>query len=97
MFLAHALATKACHEIIKDGKIGPAVSSTCTYPLTNKPEDVWAAKMNDAMKTVYCLDMHFYGKYPGYYMRYLKERDIVPVMLDGDEEILNMESQIISL
>ena len=88
MFLAHALATKACHEIIKDGKIGPAVSSTCTYPLTNKPEDVWAAKMNDAMKTVYCLDMHFYGKYPGYYMRYLKERDIVPVMLDGDEEIL---------
>lgn len=27
MFLAHALTTKACHEMVKDGKIGPAVSS----------------------------------------------------------------------
>ncbi len=88
MFLAHALAVKACHEIVKDGKIGPAVSSTCTYPLTNKPEDVWAARMNDYMKTVYCLDMHYYGEYSGIYMRYLKERDIVPKMEEGDREIL---------
>jgi len=88
MFLAHALTTRLCHELVVDGKIGPAVSSTCTYPLTNKPEDVWSAKMNDDMKTVYCLDIHFYGKYPGYYMQYLKERDIVPVMAEEDEEIL---------
>lgn len=89
MFLAHALATKACHELVTDGKIAPAVSSTCTYPLTNKPEDVWSAKMNDAMKTVYCLDMHYYGKYPGYYMRYLEERNILPEMLPEDKEILS--------
>ena len=88
MFLAHALAVKACHEIIPDGKIGPAVSSTCTYPLTNKPEDIWAAKMNDYMKTVYCLDMHYYGEYSGLYMHYLKERNIVPVMQEEDREIL---------
>ncbi|MBR2812193.1 MAG: glycoside hydrolase family 1 protein [Solobacterium sp.] len=88
MFLAHALATKACHEMVKDGKIGPAVSSTCTYPLTNRPEDVWAAKMNDYFKTVYCLDMHYYGKYSGLYLRYLKERDIMPAMKEEDEEIL---------
>lgn len=89
MFLAHALATKACHELVTDGKIAPAVSSTCTYPLTNKPEDIWSAKMNDAMKTVYCLDMHYYGKYPGYYMRYLEERNILPEMLPEDKEILS--------
>ncbi len=88
MFLAHALATKACHELVEDGRIGPAVSSTCTYPLTNKPEDVWAARMNDYMKTVYCLDMHYYGEYSGLYMRYLKERDIVPEMKEEDREIL---------
>lgn len=88
MFLAHALAVKACHELVEDGKIGPAVSSTCTYPLTNKPEDVWAARMNDYLKTVYCLDMHYYGEYSGLYMRYLKERNIVPVMEEGDKEIL---------
>lgn len=88
MFLAHARVTKACHELVRDGKIAPAVSSTCTYPLTNKPMDVWAAAMNDAFKTEYCLDMHFYGKYPGYYMKYLKERNIVPKMEPEDETIL---------
>lgn len=88
MFLAHALAVKACHDLVEDGKIGPAVSSTCTYPHTNKPEDVWAAKMNDWFKTNYCLDIHFTGEYPGYYMRYLKERNIVPVMEEADKDIL---------
>ncbi len=88
MFLAHALAVKACHQIVAEGKIGPAVSSTCTYPYSNKPEDVWAARMNDCFKTNYCLDIHFTGEYPGYYMRYLKERNIVPVMEEGDKEIM---------
>lgn len=88
MFLAHALAVKACHEIVLDGKVGPAISSTCTYPLTNQPKDVWAAKMNDNFKTNYCLEMHIDGEYPGYYMRYLKERNIIPMMLEEDKEIL---------
>ena len=88
MFLAHALAVNACHELGKDGKVGPAVSSTCTYPLTNQPMDVWAARMNDNFKTNYCLEMHMNGEYPGYYMRYLKERNIVPQMPKEDQEIL---------
>ena len=88
MFLAHALAVNACHELVEGGKIAPAVSSTCTYPLTNKPEDVWAARMNDWFKTNYCLEMHTNGEYPGYYMRYLEERNIVPKMEPGDAAIL---------
>lgn len=88
MFLAHALAVNACHELVKDGKVGPAVSSTCTYPLTNKPMDIWAARMNDNFKTNYCLEMHMNGEYPGYYMRYLRERDIVPIMPEEDQAIL---------
>ena len=88
MFLGHALAVNACHELVEGGKVGPAVSSTCTYPLTNKPEDVWAAKMNDWLKTNYCLEMHINGEYPGYYMRYLRERNIVPKMEPEDVPIL---------
>ena len=88
MFLAHALAVKACHELVPDGKAGPAVSSTCTYPLTNRPEDVWAASMNNAFKTVYCLDMHYWGKYPGYYLKWLDERNIMPKFGEDDDEIL---------
>ena len=89
MFLAHASAVKACHEMVEGGKIGPAVSSTCTYPLTSKPEDVWSAKMNDYFKTVYCLDMHVYGEYSGLYMTYLKEREILPDFKEEDKEILS--------
>lgn len=88
MFLGHAQAVNACHEMVEGGMIAPAVSSTCTYPLTNKPEDVWAAKMNDWFKTNYSLEMYTKGEYPGYYMRYLKERNIVPKMEEGDREIL---------
>lgn len=88
MFLAHALAVKACHELVSGGKIGPAVSSCCTYPETPCPEDVWAAANNDWFKAEYCLDMHQYGRYPGYYRWYLKERNIMPSAEDGDEEIL---------
>lgn len=88
MFVAHARAVNKCHELVSGGKIGPAVSATCTYPLTNKPEDVYSAKMNDYFKTEYCLEMHVNGEYPGYYLRYLKERDIMPKMLDGDRDVL---------
>ena len=88
MFLAHALATNACHEAVENGKIGPAVSSTVTYPYTNKPEDVWAARMNNQFKTDYCLDFHFNGEYPGYYMEYLKEQNIVPKMEECDAKIM---------
>lgn len=88
MCLAHALAVNACHEMINDSKIGAAVSSSVTYPLTCKPEDVYAARMNDNFKVYYMLDMHFYGEYPGYYLKYLKERDIMPHMEDNDKDIL---------
>ncbi|MGS5515522.1 glycoside hydrolase family 1 protein [Clostridioides difficile] len=86
--LAHALAVNACHEMIEGSKIGAAVSSSVTYPLTSKPEDVYAARMNDNFKVYYMLDMHHYGEYPGYYMNYLEKRNIIPHMEEGDKEIL---------
>lgn len=86
--LAHALAVNACHEMIEESKIGAAVSSSVTYPLTSKPEDVYAARMNDNFKVYYMLDMHHYGEYPGYYMNYLEKRNIIPHMEEEDKEIL---------
>ena len=88
MCLAHALAVNACHEIIYDGKIGAAVSSTMTYPRTNHPLDVWAAKMNDNFKTDYMVYMHCYGEYPKYYYRFLEERGIKLKTEEKDKEIL---------
>lgn len=88
MSLAHALAVRDCHAMIPGASIGPAVSSTCTYPASSRPEDVFAARMNDLFKTGYCLDMHMFGRYPNCYMDYLINRNIVPSMMPGDEEIL---------
>ena len=77
MFLAHFLAIQSFRKIIKGGKIGPAISATVTYPATNKPEDVWAARMNDNFKTNYALDVYIKGAYPGYFLKYLEEQDIM--------------------
>lgn len=88
MSLAHARAARSCHELVAGGQVGPAISSTCTYPLTPKPEDVWAARSNDYLKTLYNLDMCQYGAYSGFYMDYLEKRGIVPVMLSEDADTL---------
>lgn len=88
MCLAHAIATNLCHEMVEGGRIGPAVSSSVTYPLTCKPEDVYAARMNDNFKVYYMLDMHKYGEYPGYYLNYLEKRGIQLKTEESDKAIL---------
>ena len=88
MFLAHALTVTASHEMVPGGKIGCTVSSTVTYPWSNRPEDVWAAIQNNRYKTDYCLDVHCFGEYPGYYQAFLREQDRFPVTEPGDAAIL---------
>lgn len=88
MFVAHAMATNDCHDMIKGSLIGPAVSSTMTYPSSNKPQDVWAAKMNDNFKTNYALEMYCFGDYPGYYKKYLTQCGIYPHTEPSDAQIL---------
>ncbi|HCQ8721292.1 TPA: glycoside hydrolase family 1 protein [Enterococcus faecalis] len=88
MFVAHALATNDCHQLVAGGKVGPSVSSTMTYPSSNKPEDVWAARMNDNFKTNYALEMYCFGEYPGYYQEYLTKCGIYPETQPEDQAIL---------
>jgi len=88
MFIAHAMAVEQCHAILPKAKIGPAISSTVTYPCSNRPEDVWAAKMNNYFKSEYALDMYFYGTYSGLYQEYLEKLNIVPQQQAGDANLL---------
>lgn len=88
MFLAHALAVHAFRELVPDGKIGPALSSTMSYPASNRPLDVWAARMNDAFKTTYAIDMHVFGEYPGYYLDFLRRCALEPRREPGDAALL---------
>lgn len=88
MFLAYALASKLCHELVEGGIVGPSISSTVTYPATNKPEDVLSALWNNRLKTEYLTDTHVYGDYPGYYVNYLKEQGILMPSYEADRDIL---------
>lgn len=87
MFLAHFLSIESFRKIVKNGKIGPAISATVTYPASTKPEDVWAARMNDNFKTNYALDVYLKGKYPKYYLNYLTEQDIMFESEPEDKEL----------
>ena len=79
MFIAHAKAVNLCHGIVEGGKIGCAVSSTVTYPYSDKPEDVWAAIQNNRFKTDYCLDVHCHGEYPAGISRFCGNRAVCPL------------------
>ncbi|WEV71082.1 glycoside hydrolase family 1 protein [Lactobacillus sp. ESL0785] len=88
MFLACAYVMNDCHQLVVNGKIGPAISSTMTYPISDKPLDVWAAKMNDNFKTNYALEMYCFGKYPGYYEYFLRQQGIYPQTMADDSKVL---------
>ena len=87
MFLGHALAVNACHELVEGGKAAPAVSSTCTYPLTNKPEDVWAALGKDRENMMF-IDVQARGYYPNYAKKFFEKKHITLDLTEEDERIL---------
>lgn len=86
-FVASALATKLCHEIIPDAKIGCMLARTQTYPKTCNPEDVLLAQKVNNFNLFYT-DVHVRGEYPAYMNRYFEENGIEIKKEPGDDEIL---------
>ncbi|MED4116279.1 6-phospho-beta-glucosidase [Priestia megaterium] len=86
-FVASALAVKACHEIVKNAKIGCMLAYWPTYPLTSKPEDVWAALSMDR-ETMLFTDIQARGVYPSYANRYFREHGIEIQIQEDDLELL---------
>lgn len=74
-FVASALATKLCHEIIPDAKVGCMVLSMPIYPLTPNPDDIIKVMEMDHFNDFFG-DLHARGVYPGYMNRYFKENGI---------------------
>lgn len=88
MCVAQALAIQKCHEIVKNGKIGPAVCYDMMYPTSNKPADslAWLDAMD--IRNHYVLDMTCFGEYNGTFKRYLEDRDMMPVIKEHDMDIM---------
>ncbi|WP_019277371.1 6-phospho-beta-glucosidase [Vibrio coralliilyticus] len=85
--VANAKAVKLCHEIIPDAKIGNMLLGALNYPYTCNPDDVIAA-MQENNKWLFFGDVQTRGRYPGYMLRYFREKGIEIDMLPGDVEEL---------
>ncbi|MBM7541638.1 glycoside hydrolase family 1 protein [Amphibacillus cookii] len=88
MFLAYAKASDLCHELVDNGQVGPSISSTVTYPATNKPQDVMSAIWNNRLKTDYCIHTHVFGAYPDYYINYLDDVGLNLEITDEDYDVM---------
>jgi 6-phospho-beta-glucosidase len=86
-FVAAALATKYCHKIIPDAKIGLMLARTLAYPETCNPADVRAAQnMNDF--NYFFSDVQVQGKYPNTINRFFEEHNVCIEKQTGDDEII---------
>ena len=93
--VASALATKIAHETIPDAKVGCMVLALPTYPLSPDPADVVAAMETDH-KNLFFGDVHARGTYPGYMLRYFRERGIELDITDQDRELLQHTVDFVS-
>lgn len=93
--VASALATKLAHEMMPQAKIGCMILSMPIYPLTPAPDDVIAA-MEAEHQNDFFGDVHVRGKYPGYMLRYFKEKGIQIRMEPEDEELLQNTVDFVS-
>ncbi|MDP4098340.1 6-phospho-beta-glucosidase [Paenibacillus sp. P96] len=86
-FVASSLATKLCHEIIPDAKIGCMLARMESYAHTCNPEDV-LKNQQENQRNLFFTDVHARGEYPTYMNRYFEENNIVIQKEAGDDEIL---------
>jgi len=88
MMLAQAKAMVLCHDMLPDGKIGPAPNISSIYPASSKPEDVLAANTFSAIRNWLYLDMAVYGRYNNIAWSFLEERDATPDIDPSDMAIM---------
>ncbi len=86
-FVASALATKICHEIISDSMVGCMLTKLTYYPYSCKPEDVLQAQQD--MRGTYCYsDTQVFGEYPAYLLAKFKNEGVEIVKEPGDDEVM---------
>lgn len=86
-FIASALATKRCHEIIPESKMGCMISYQMLLPYTCNPEDVQATVEAQRM-SLFFSDVQANGCYPAYTNRMFSEKNVHLETRPEDVEIL---------
>ncbi|MEF2074657.1 glycoside hydrolase family 1 protein [Consotaella aegiceratis] len=87
MFLASALAAKACRELVPDGRIGCMLQAGGIYPATCRPEDAFATMQVRRRSLIYS-DVILRGAYPNYAWRMFRDAGFELEIAAGDLELL---------
>lgn len=88
-FVASALATKACHEIIPGSQVGCMISYQILYPHTCHPDDQLACEAAQRVNLFFS-DVQARGAYPAWTERLFDEKGVKLKKELGDDEILKM-------
>ncbi|KIL45174.1 glycoside hydrolase family 1 protein [Jeotgalibacillus soli] len=83
MFVASALATKLCQEIITDAKMGAMLSLSGVYPNTCHPDDVFET-YELRRRSLFFSDVLLRGTYPSYINR-IWDKHGVQVKMEGND------------
>lgn len=86
-FIASALATKACHEIIKGSQVGCMISYQLLVPYSCDPDDIQKT-IEQQRTSLFFSDVQARGYYPAYTQRMFEEKGVNLKIEVGDEEIL---------
>lgn len=86
-FVASALATKMCHEMIEGSKMGCMLTKLTTYPRTCAPEDVAATQLKN-LDNMFYSDVMVFGEYPRLTLKVLENKGIHIAMEPEDAKIL---------
>ncbi len=86
-FLASAIVTGLCHELIPGSQVGCMLTKLTTYPLTCRPQDV-AANQAKTLDNLFYADVQVRGQYPPLIRTRLAREGITLPIQDGDEQIL---------
>jgi len=86
-FVASAIVTKLCHEIIQGSQVGCMITKLTTYPLTPKPEDV-EATLKKNLENYFYSDVQVFGEYPKLILSQLERQGIHIQMTEEELKVL---------
>ncbi|MFT4216021.1 MAG: glycoside hydrolase family 1 protein [Micropruina sp.] len=93
--VASASVTKIAREINPNIQIGCMILAMPIYPLTPDPADVLKVLQSDHANLAFS-DVHVRGRYPGYFLRTLRDKGIELDITDADRETLTNTVDFVS-
>lgn len=86
-FLASAKVVKIAHEIDKENQVGMMYNGHFSYPNSSDPADILGNELFQ-QKMLFYADVQCRGKYPGYKLKELEQKNITLPVMKGDAEDL---------